>query len=259
MSRGAALAACLLLGACASAGVPAPVGPVPGYLDAEAVRSLADAAPPAGPWDISDPFPEQPGTDRWWLATAHMELRPPQAAQHFDCVLGARLAGSPRPALTRLMSRLLTDADSLTRLLAERVPRPRPIKVIAGLEPCVRVNDAVRDAPSWPAGGAVTGSAYGELFAALAPDRAEDARRMGREIGLSRALCRLHWPADVTDGAALGRRLYAAEANRPDFAADLEAARAEVAMARAEGLTSPGCAAERRSLPQAGRGATSAP
>jgi len=259
VSGRAALAACLLLGACASAGAPAPIAAAPGYLDGDAVRSLADTAPEPALWDPADAFPGEPGTDRWWLASAHAELRPPEAAQHFDCVLGARLAGTPRPALTRLMNRLLTDADSLTRILAETAPRPRPIKAIEGMEPCVRVNDAARDASSWPAGAAIVGSAYGEMFAALAPDRAEGARRMGREIGLSRVVCRMNWPGDVTDGATLGQRLFAAEAILPAFIADLEAARAEVAEARAAGLGNPGCAAERRALLQAGRGATSAP
>ena len=259
MTQRAALAACLLVGACASAGAPAPIVAAPGYLDVASIRSLADATPAPLPWDPAGAFPEPSGTDRWWLATAHAELRPPEAAQHFDCVLGTRLAGAPRPALTRLMNRLLTDADSLTRILAETAPRPRPIKAIAGLQPCVRVNDAVRDTPSWPAGAAVVGSAYGDLFAALAPDRAEGARRIGREIGLSRVVCRMNWPGDVTDGAVLGQRLFAAGARSAAFAADLEAARAEVAAARAEGLSNPGCAAERRALGQAGRGATSEP
>ena len=39
---------------------------------------------------------------------AHAELRPPEAAQHFDCILGTRLADKPRPALTRLMLPFLT-------------------------------------------------------------------------------------------------------------------------------------------------------
>ena len=259
MTRAGALAACLLVSACASAGAPAPIAAAPGYLDAEAIGSLAEAASVPVSFDVNRPFPEAPGPDRWWLAIAHAELRPPEAAQHFDCVLGARLAGHPRPALTRLMNRLLTDADRLTRILAETATRPRPIKVIAGLTPCVRVNEAVRDTPSWPAGAAVVGSAYGELFAALAPDRAEGARRMGREIGLSRVVCRMNWPEDVSDGAVLGQQLYAAQSTSAGFSSDLEAARSEVAAARAEGLSNPGCAAERRALTQAGRGATSEP
>ena len=257
MSRAAALAACVLLGACATRG-PAPVEALQGYLDEAAIRSLADAAPSPSPWAASDLLPVEPGTDRWWMATAHAQLAAPDGAQHFDCVLGARLAQKPRPALTRLMNGLLIDADRLTRLLAERENRPRPIRAIQGLQPCQRVNDAMRDGASWPAGGAVAGAAYGEMFAALAPDRASEARRIGGEIGLSRAVCRMNWTADVADGAALGQRLFAAETS-PAFAADLEAARAEVAAARAEGLTNPGCAAERRAFSQAGRGATSEP
>lgn len=259
MNRAAALAACALLCACASADGAAPVEASSGYLDVQAIRALSDGAPTPTPWTVADVLPGEPDTDRWWLATAHAQLAAPDAAQHFDCALGARFARKPRPALTRLMNRLLIDADGLTRHLAERAPRPRPIRAIAGLEPCQRVNDAVRDGPSWPAGGAVAGSAYGEMFAALAPDRAAEVRRIGREIGLSRAVCRMNWPGDVADGAALGLRLYAAAAGSPAFTADLEAARSEVAAARAEGLTNPGCAAERRALGQAGRGATSAP
>lgn len=259
MSPRAALAACVLLSACATGGGPAPVETVHGYLGAAAIRSLADAAPEPAAWTPSDVFPGEPGADRWWLATAHAQLAAPEAAQHFDCALGTRFARKPRPALTRLMNRLLVDADGLTRLLADRWPVPRPIKVIEGLEPCQRVNDAIRDGPSWPAVGAVAGAAWGEMFAVLAPDQGEGVRRTGREIGLSRAVCRMNWPGDVAAGAALGQRLYAAEAGSPAFAADLEAARAEVAAARAEGLTNPGCAAERRALGQAGRGATSEP
>lgn len=262
MSRAAALAACALLGACATSGGPGPAEAPQGYLDEAAIRSLADAAPASGSWSASDLPPVEPGTDRWWMATAHAWLAAPEGAQHFDCVLGVRFAQKPRPALTRLMNRLLVDTDRLTRLLAERSPRPRPIKAVEGLQPCQRINDAMRDGSSWPAGGAVAGAAYGEMFAALAPDRAADARRIGREIGQSRAICRMNWPADVADGAALGQRLFAAETS-PAFAADLEAARAEVAAARAERLTSPGCAAERRAFTQAGaqagRGAISEP
>ena len=34
------------------------------------------------------------------------------ALQHFDCALGTRLNERERPALTRLMNRLLVDADA---------------------------------------------------------------------------------------------------------------------------------------------------
>lgn len=267
MKPAGVLAACLIVGGCAAAAAPIPaLAPIEGYLDAGAVRALGSGFTPSP----VDPEAEQavfdsiePGTDRWWLAIAHAELRPPEAAQHFDCVLGTRLAERPRPALTLLMNRLLIDSAGVTTLLAERAPRRRPVADRPDLQACVRMDDALRDSPSWPAGGAVAGAAYGEMFAALAPDQAEGVRRRGMEIGHSRALCRVNWQADVADGARIGRTVYEQAAAVPDFAADLEAARAEIAAARAEGLTNPGCAAERRALGragyQAGRGPTREP
>lgn len=256
MTRAAALAALALLGACATGRGSAPAAPADtGYLDAAAITRLAAPFTPTPAdlrWNEADLPGKGPGTDRWWLATAQAELRPPEAAQHFDCVLGTRLAATPRPALTRVMHRLMLDADAATRLLAEQHPRPRPVAVDPALHPCQRLTDAMRDSPSWPAGGAVIGAAYGELFAALAPDRAQPSRVRGGDIGFSRTICRMNWLADVEDGALVGEAVYAEASRTPAFAADLEAARAEVAAARAEGLTNPSCAAERRALRRIG-------
>jgi acid phosphatase (class A) len=256
VKRAAVLAAGLLTAGCAATvDRGTAYAPLSGYLDAAAVQAVSAGVTPRP----VDPAAEQavfaavePGSDRWQLAIVHAELRPPEAAQHFDCVLGTRLAQQPRPALTRLMTRLLIDSAGVTSVLAERAPRSRPIVDRPDLEPCVRMDDAARNSPSWPASGAVVGAAYGEMFAALAPNRAEAARRRGLDIGLSRAVCRVNWQADVADGAEIGRAVYARAAAASGFAADLEAARSDLADARAEGLTNPGCAAERRALRQTG-------
>ena len=251
MRPAAALAACILVAACASTDGSPPSPAVRGYLDAAEIEALAGGfgPPPLSPtvW-AGDLSPNATRPDRWWLATAHAELRPPEAAQHFDCALGTRLAAEPRPALTRLMNRLLVDSMAVTRRLGELHPRRRPIAVDRTLQPCERIDPATRDTPSWPAAGAVAGAAYGEMFAELAPDRADAVRFVGRELGRSRVVCRMNWPRDVQAGFYVGRRVYAAAHQAPEFQADLEVARAEVAAARAEGLSSPSCAAERRAL-----------
>ena len=233
---------------------------VPGYLQAAQLAGLAATVPaPAAPGGseqaqdaaLSERLRRLEDTDRWWMATAHAEVRPPEAAQHFDCLLGTRLSAKPRPALNRLMGRLLADSERLTVDLVARHPRQRPLAVDPSRRSCQRLNEATRtSATSYPAAGAVTGTAYGALFADLAPDRAEAARQMGREIGLSRAICATNWPSDVQAGAALGEALYDAVASQPEFATDLAAARLEVASARAEGATNPGCASERLALSQ---------
>lgn len=256
-TRATAAAVAILLGGCAGSGAPNVAPALNGYLEAATLDGLAVWTPhPVAP---SDPTGDAlfsavaPGTDRWWLATAHAELRPPWAAQHFDCALGARLAERPRPALERTMRRLASDAAALVRRLPaphEAGERPRPFAAIDGLEPCVRTSAAFEESPSWPAGGAVLAGAWGELFAALAPDAAARVRRTAREIAWSAVVCRTNWPADVEAGLALGAELFREAERTPAFRVDLAAAGVEMAAARAEGLHSPACAAERRALRQ---------
>jgi len=237
------------MAACATGGAPLPAPVAAGYVAAGDVARIAAGIPDTAPVGGALHHDVEPGTDRWWLAIAHAELRPPEAAQHFDCALETRLAARPRPALERLMARLLADADALTRAMAERHgPGLRPIAGDPDLQPCQRVTPEVRNSPSYPAAGAVAGTLYGEAFADLAPDRSEQTRRIGREIGLSRMICRMNNPRDVDAGERGAHALYPLISASPGFRADLEAARTEVAAARAEGLGNPSCAAERRAL-----------
>jgi len=233
--------------------------PVPGYLGIADLATLAGSVPDAPSANspeqardiaLSQRFRALEDTDRWWMATAHAEVRPPEAAQHFDCALGTRLAEQPRPALDRVMGRLLVDSERLAVDLVARHPRLRPLAV-PERRSCQRLNEASRlGATSYPSVAAVAGAAYGEMFADLAPDRALTARQMGQEIGFSRAVCATNWPSDVAVGHALGVALYEASSTEDDFALDLEAARAELIAARAEGLTNPGCASEGLALAQ---------
>jgi acid phosphatase (class A) len=110
------------------------------------------------------------------------------------------------------------------------------------------VTAAQRATPSHPSGSASVGAAYGEVMAALVPDRSNEVREIGRQIAISRMVCGMHYPSDVTDGAALGGAVAQAIMATPAFEADAAAARAEVTVARAGARTSPACAAERAAL-----------
>lgn len=253
MKRTAALTLAALLSACA--GVRPTAAPANGYLDAAALAALGAASPPASDLGqderaASESLRALEDSDRWWLATAHAGLRPPEAGQHFDCALGIRFAEHRRPALSRLMARLLADSMAMSERLAKDRRRPRPVAVDGDRRPCQRLTAGTRASSAWPVGPAIAGSAYAEMFAALVPDRAAAVRRIGHEIGVSRAVCAMAWPSDIASAEALGRTLYSAASVMPDFAADLEAARAELRSARAEALTSPACAAERLALSQ---------
>ena len=255
---GATLAvATLLLVACATLpeAPPAPEVTLTGYLPDTISEQLAAAALP-GPSGTSsqdrtdsDAYRALEGGDRWLMAIAHAELRPPYVAQHFDCAVGARLTARPMPALTRLMTRLQIDTVAAGTIARDRSPRPRPAALDPERRVCLRLTEAGRASPSWPSVAAAVGTAYGDLFSSLVPGRSAAIQRIGREIGLSRAICGLDWPGDVAAGEQLGHSVYGAAAAIPAFREDLELARSEVSEARTSALESPGCAAERRMFP----------
>lgn len=251
-----------LLSACA--GTPAALRPeaartveTRGYLNASLIQTLADATPPppvaGSPADLADKarsnqFRTLEDGDRWLLATAHAELRPPLALQHFDCALGVRLGSATTPNLNRLMQRLFHDSDAAAELVKARGFRPRPVGDDPARRPCQRVSEAGRKSASYPSGSSTVATVYGEAFAAMEPERAVEVRRIAHEMGLSRLVCGMHYPSDVAAGEVLGKAVFDAAAATPGFDADLAAARAELAAVRSTGLTSPGCAAERAAL-----------
>ena len=240
------------------AAAPAAAAPAEaGYLSEAAIARLAAAVPApyadgsAGEQADrirSDRYRTLENGDRWLLATSHAELRPELALAHFDCAVGVRFASTPTPRLTALFGNLLHDANGAAEIAKARAFRPRPVGVDPQRIACQRLTEAGRASPSYPSGSAAVGAAYGEALAIVAPDRAEAARAIGRQIGVSRLVCGMHYPSDVAAGEAVGQAVFGEIAATPAFRADVEAARAELAGARATGLTNPGCAAERAAL-----------
>ena len=258
------IAVAALLSACAGTpaalrpqAVQAAVSKTEGYLSGPLIQALADAVPPppvsgSAP-DLADKsrsaqFRTLENSDRWLLATAHAELRPPLALQHFDCALGVRLGSATTPNLNRLMQRLFHDADAAAELAKARGFRARPVGDDPERRSCQRLSETGRKGASYPSGSSTVATVFGEAFAALEPQRAPEARRIAREVGLSRLVCGMHYPSDVAAGEDLGKAVFEAAVATPGFDADLAAARSELAAVRATGLTNPGCASERLAL-----------
>lgn len=249
----------------ACAGTPAALRPEtarlaatqPGYLDAATLATLTAAvpAPPAPGSGIDQDDKARSArmaafenTDRWFLATAHAELRPPLALQHFNCALGVRLEAEAQPQLTRLMQRLFQDTDAAAETVKARAFRARPVGDDPTRLACQRLSDAGRRSASYPSGSSTVAVVYGETFAALDPERATEIRRMAEAIGQSRLVCAMHYPSDVAAGEDLGRAVFAAASARSEFAVDLAAARLELDAARAGAARAPGCASEALAL-----------
>lgn len=241
-----------------------------GYLTAGALERLAKTAPPAplagSSQDRDDRvesarFAALEDSDRWLLATAHAELRPPLALQHFDCALEVRLGSAETPALDRMAARAFHDVRAAVELAAMRQTAAGAARALPAADPgrraCQVLTPAARGV-SYPSAAAATGAAYAELLAAIQPDRAAAVRRVGNEIGVSRLVCAMNYPSGVTAGESLGRAVMTEIAATPEFRAEATEVRRELEAARATGRTNPGCAAERAALAQTTPAALSA-
>ncbi len=268
LTTAAVIVAAALSTACAAtpfgepAGAPTTAAPTPqpaleGFLDEAALTRLAAAVPaPFADGSAeqvadrarSDRYRPLEGSDRWLLATAHAELSPQLARQHFDCALGVRFSGVETPRLNVVLAKILHDANEAAETAKARQFRPRPVGVDMTRPACVRISEAGRRSPSYPSGSASVGAAYGEVMAAVDPAHAAAAREIGHQIGVSRIVCAMHYPEDVAAGEALGKAVFAEAAATPAFRAELETLRAELAEVRRTGLTNPGCVAERTAL-----------
>ena len=89
---------------------------------------------------------------------------------------------------------------------------------------------------SYPSGHAAAGWAWALILAEIAPERLDAILARGLAFGESRVVCNVHWESDVAAGRILGAGVVARLHADAGFRQDLEAAREEVAAARAKGL-----------------------
>lgn len=283
-ARAAAVA--LLLSTAAAAQVPAPPGPaaagrapaartgdskpldqsrtrVPGYLRADQIPDTFALLPPppvAGSHTPADELDRTAylqtrklkGTPRWNLATADARESAADAAADYDCVLGLDLTPERAPALLHLLTRLRADAGAVTSSAKNRFQHPRPFVTYGG--PICTEDDRAGVAKSWsyPSGHTTMMWSMGLVMAELAPDRATDLLSRARAYGESRVVCGVHTVSDVEEGRTNASAVVAVLHADPQFRADLEAARRELAAlrARANARVPAGrtCAVEREAM-----------
>ncbi len=263
-----ALTLAALAAGCASRSATPPAAPVPelrpgilaGYLGkGETPNSLAivPPAPAAGsPTQARDDEASAAslalnGSPRFALATQDADLSFPNAAGTFSCAIGAPVSEAETPRLYMLLRRTLTDAGLSTYPTKTKYQRARPF--MGNGKPTCSPGDepALRKDGSYPSGHSAIGWAWALVLTEAAPDRADAILARGRAFGQSRVVCNVHWLSDTEEGRMMAAATVARLHDNAQFKADLEAARAEIAAARAKGLPpSRDCAAEAAGLGQ---------
>lgn len=224
----------------------APVQGPTGYLPKEALpNSLALLPPPpaagsaalAQDEDVHKSAAAFRDTSRYRLAALDADLTSPRAASAFACTLGSPIDEQQTPRLYRLMQRTLMDAGASTAGAKNRYMRTRPF--VAHEEPtCAPQDEArLRTNGSYPSGHTTIGWAWALVRAEVDPARADAILARGRSFGESRLVCNVHWQSDVLEGRVMGAAVVAQLHTAAEFRQDIEAARHELATARAKGLS----------------------
>ena len=101
------------------------------------------------------------------------------------------------------------------------------------------------------------GWAWALTLSEIAPEQTDAILARGVTYGESRNVCNVHWYSDVAQGRVIGAGVVARLHAEPEFRADIEAAKSELAAVRAQGLKpTRDCAAEAAALSRQGSSGT---
>jgi acid phosphatase (class A) len=250
--------ACAALAAAAIAGAAIAQPQVQGYLSREAVDTyrILPPAPVAGTpryeadrkvYKATRKLKDSP---RWRMAIGDVDQR--AILKDLSCAIGVNLTPQNAPRTTALITRMGPDVSWATNHPKDIYQRKRPYLIDKG-PICIERTEGLAKSPDYPSGHNTWGWAVGLVMAELVPDRATDILIRARAFGEGRLVCGVHSLSAVEAGRTNASIVVAALHGNPQFRADLDAARSEVAAARAAGPApdAAACAAEAEVLAKA--------
>jgi hypothetical protein len=173
----------------------------------------------------------------------------PNFVRVFSCALNTQITKDNAPYLYNLLSRSFTDIGLSTYAAKNHYQRTRPFQYNHQPMAAPEARAFLEKDPAYPSGHSALGWGYALLLTELAPDRENEILARGRAFGESRIVCNHHWFSDVVWGRFMGAATVARLHADPTFLADLEAAKAEFAALRAQGVPPTGdCQAEAAAL-----------
>jgi len=221
------------------------LGLLPGYLPVkDHPNSLALLPPPPAPGSAEFALDEDVArrtfavrdTLRFAQALLDYNMAFPLAAGTFSCTLNAPLTEQDTPTLYKLLRRSQTDAGISTVSAKNFYKRQRPF--VLNKEPiCApETKEDLEHDGSYPSGHTTVGWTWALILTEIAPEQTDAILERAKAFGESRNVCNHHWYSDVEWGRTMGAATVARLHTSPEFLADLETAKAELAAARAKGL-----------------------
>jgi acid phosphatase (class A) len=225
---------------------PSPVAPsppvAPGYLAPRPPQSLLNLLPPPPEAGSAEDRADRSvyrdsrrgiGGDLWQRAIGQLSVTSPAFVQQLSCALGAKLSPETTPATMSILRRAGSDLAPAVNLAKNFYKRPRPFANSRekACDPDAAIDGGKALGHSFPSGHAAVGWFWGLILADIRPERAAPLLKFGKATGDLRIACRVHWLSDVTYGRVFATGIYQAIADRADYKADVEKARAEINLA----------------------------
>jgi acid phosphatase (class A) len=172
------------------------------------------------------------GTPRWQTAIQDNDLWNGGALKRYSCAIGRDIGNGTTPTAMRMLHRVELDVRTVGTPAKDFYNRKRP--ALGNDKPiCVPRAAWLETNASYPSGHAMAGWSWALILAEAQPVKASALLQAGREMGMSRAVCGVHFVSDVEAGRTLGAAMVARLHADPAFMADLAKAKAELAAAPA--------------------------
>jgi acid phosphatase (class A) len=161
-------------------------------------------------------------------ATQDAVLTFPEATEAFNIILEVQISEETTPHLYMILRRTLADAGLSTYAAKNHYQRARPF-MLNNTPICTPDEEAMlRKDGSYPSGHTAIGWAWALILAEVFPQQADVIMERGKEFGISRNVCNVHWHSDVVYGRMMGTAAVAMLHANTDFMVDLAAAKEEI-------------------------------
>ncbi len=212
-------------------------GILEGYLSKDEIPNSLELVPPPPQegsaafqldQEIAAKYVALEDEDRKDQAAIDAELIFPEAIQAFNIVLDVQISEETTPHLYMILRRTLADAGLSTYSAKNHYQRARPF-MVNNTAICTPEEEVMlRKDGSYPSGHTAIGWAWALILAEVFPDKADLILERGKQFGISRNVCNVHWHSDVVYGRMMGAATVAMLHSNTDFMIDLKAAKEEI-------------------------------